>query len=89
VIDDVAFRRPSVSDQLRIMAARLESGEWPEPEHLVVVLGYDDPQQHMVCLPGGTKDGHPYFLAGMLQNASLTCLDDAAFQCEGLDDIPE
>jgi hypothetical protein len=78
VIDDIAFRRPSVPDQLRIMAARLDAGEWPEPEVIVVVLAYTDPKQQMVCVPGGTEDVHPYFMAGMLQNAALTCLDEAS-----------
>jgi hypothetical protein len=72
------FGRPTVADQLRIMAARLDAGEWPEPEAIVVVLAYTDPKQHMVCVPGGTEDVHPYFMAGMLQNAALTCLDEAS-----------
>jgi hypothetical protein len=85
VVVEAKFGRPSVVEQLRIMTARLEAGEWPEPEAIVLVLAYTDPKQHMVCLPGGTEDMHPYFLAGMMQNAALTCLDDAAFQAEGLD----
>lgn len=83
------FGRPSVPDQLRLMAARLEAGEWPEPEHMVVVMGYDDVTVPMVCLPGGLYDGHPYMYAGMLQNASLTCLDDAAFQAFGVEELPD
>lgn len=73
------FRRPSVADQLRLIADRLDKeGAWPEPDYMCIVFAYDDPGVNMTCLNGGLKDAHPYMLAGMLQNAMLSGLDEAA-----------
>lgn len=72
------FGRPSTADQLRAIADRLDRGDFPEPDYMATVFGYDDPRTNMSVQIGGARDAHPYFIAGMLQNATLCGLDEAA-----------
>lgn len=81
------FRRPSTADQLRLIADSLDQhmaeGLVAEPDYMVVVFGSDDLKASMSVQVGGAKDAHPYLVAGMLQNAALCGLDEAAYQsCE-------
>lgn len=73
------FGRLSVADQLRSIADTVEAtGDDGLLDYMCVVFASDDPSKGSSVKIGGNKDAHPFFFAGMLQNAALVGLDEAA-----------
>lgn len=71
----------TISEQLRLIADNLEqerAAGAPDHDYMVIVFGNDDLRDGMSVQIGGTKRAHPYLLVGMLQNAILCGLDEAA-----------